>query len=102
MIENWSLFYLDKRNGVIEYSHQLVNCSRTRWFHKMHGADSRVQSYEHCVRIRDVLMRVRIRGPVPLDYESGSSSFLLWLSRHKEKISYFLTAGIFTFFFKDN
>ncbi len=60
-------------------------------------------------RIRDVLIRIHFRGSVLLDSGSGSCSFLQWLSRHQQKISFFptwfcllLSVGTFTSVFKDN
>ncbi len=49
-------------------------------------------------RIRDV--RIRICGSLPLDYESGSCSFLQWLSRCQQKIVFFLCFVLFYFLYR--
>jgi hypothetical protein len=54
----------------------------------------RPQKYQQIIqshsvfRIRDVLIRIQIHGSVPLDYESGSCSFLKWLPKDAKKMSF--------------
>jgi hypothetical protein len=40
--------------------------------------------------VHDFLIRIRIRGSVPLDYGSRSCYFLQWLSRCQQKTSFLL------------
>jgi len=56
---------------------------------------------------RVVSIQIRILGSVPLDYGSGSCSFLQWLSKCQQKLSVFkvfcllLTVGTISSIFKD-
>jgi hypothetical protein len=52
--------------------------------------------WNQVLRIRDILVRIRIRGSVQLS--SGSCSFSRWLSRSQPKIS-FLFLSFFAFYF---
>ncbi len=59
------------------------------------------------LRIHDILVRIRIRGTVPLIKRSGSCFFCHWSSRHQQITSFsqffclLLFEGTFTSFFKD-
>jgi hypothetical protein len=56
------------------------------------------------LRIRDILVRIRIRGSVPLTNGSGSCYFREWTSRRQQNIILFsllFFEGTFSSFFKD-
>ncbi len=60
---------------------------------------SRMSCFPEVIRICDVLIRIRIRGSIPLDYGSGPYSFLQWLQYSIGWIfmlfCFVLTLGIF-------